>query len=41
MATLCRSLETADDDLDGRLDELHGAFAPTEAAIRRALAEAV
>ena len=39
MATLCRSLETADGDLGDRLAELDGAFAPTEAAIRRALAE--
>ena len=37
MATLCRSLETADEGLDGMLDALDGAFAPTEAAIRRGL----
>jgi HPt (histidine-containing phosphotransfer) domain-containing protein len=40
MATLCRSLETAEDDVDAMLAELDGAFAPTEAAIRRALTEA-
>jgi CheY-like chemotaxis protein/HPt (histidine-containing phosphotransfer) domain-containing protein len=40
MATLCHSLETAEDDLDATLAELDGAFAPTEAAIRRALTEA-
>jgi two-component system, sensor histidine kinase and response regulator len=39
MATLCLSLETAVDDLECVLDELDGAFAPTEAAIRRALTE--
>jgi two-component system, sensor histidine kinase and response regulator len=39
MATLCRSLESAEDAIDERLAELDGAFAPTEAAIRRALAE--
>jgi HPt (histidine-containing phosphotransfer) domain-containing protein len=39
MATLCRSLETAEDEVDARLAALDGAFAPTEAAIRRALAE--
>jgi CheY-like chemotaxis protein len=40
MATLCRSLETAEDDLDARLAELDGAFGPTETAIRAALSEA-
>jgi len=39
MATLCLSLETAEDGLEGTLDELDGASAPTEAAIRRALTE--
>jgi hypothetical protein len=39
MATLCRSLETAEDDIEERLAELDGAFGPTEAAIRRALTE--
>jgi CheY-like chemotaxis protein len=39
MATLCRSLETAEDDLGDTLAELDGAFPPTEAAIRRALTE--
>jgi two-component system sensor histidine kinase/response regulator len=39
MATLCRSIETAEDDLDAMLTELDGAFGPTEAAIRRALVE--
>jgi two-component system sensor histidine kinase/response regulator len=40
MATLCRSLETAEDAIGERLAELDGAFGPTEAAIRRALTEA-
>jgi two-component system sensor histidine kinase/response regulator len=39
MATICRTLETAENDLDARLAELDSAFAPTEAAIRRALSE--
>jgi two-component system, sensor histidine kinase and response regulator len=40
MATLCRSLETAEDAIGERLAELDGAFGPTEAAIRLALTEA-
>jgi hypothetical protein len=40
MATLCRALETADDDLEATLVELDGAFVPTEAAIRGALSDA-
>jgi two-component system, sensor histidine kinase and response regulator len=39
MATLCRTLETAEDDADAVLAELDGAFGPTEAAIRRAVGE--
>jgi CheY-like chemotaxis protein len=38
MATLCRSLETAEGDARETLSELDAALAPTEAAIRRALA---
>jgi two-component system, sensor histidine kinase and response regulator len=38
MATLCRALETGDGDARAQLDELDGAFASTEAALRGALA---
>ncbi len=38
MATLCRSLETAEGDARETLSELDAALAPTEAAIRRAIA---
>jgi two-component system sensor histidine kinase/response regulator len=37
MATLCRALETAEDDGAATLVELEGAFASTEAALRGAL----
>jgi two-component system sensor histidine kinase/response regulator len=40
MATLCRSLETAEDGVEAMLTELDAAFAPTEAAIRQALNDA-
>jgi two-component system sensor histidine kinase/response regulator len=40
MATLCRSLETGEADARDTLAELDDAFASTEAALRRALAEA-
>ena len=38
MATLCRSIEADDGDVRGTVDELGAALAPTETAIRRALA---
>jgi PAS domain S-box-containing protein len=38
MATLCRALETGDGNARAQLDELDGAFASTEAALRGALA---
>jgi hypothetical protein len=38
MATLCRSLEEGNRDARETLSELDAALAPTEAAIRRALA---
>ncbi len=37
MATLCRALETGEGDADERLNELEGAFATTETALRGAL----
>jgi CheY-like chemotaxis protein len=37
MATLCRALETGEGDAGATLTELDGAFATTEAALRRAL----
>jgi two-component system, sensor histidine kinase and response regulator len=39
MATLCRTLETGAEDAEATVGELAAAFAPTEAAIRRAVAE--
>jgi two-component system sensor histidine kinase/response regulator len=39
MATLCRTLETGDVDAAVAVAELDAAFAPTEAAIRRAVTE--
>jgi two-component system, sensor histidine kinase and response regulator len=38
MATLCRSLEAGDAEATATMRELDAAFAPTEAAIRRAMA---
>jgi HPt (histidine-containing phosphotransfer) domain-containing protein len=38
MATLCRTLETGADDPVAAVEGLEAALAPTEAAIRRALA---
>jgi two-component system sensor histidine kinase/response regulator len=38
MATLCRSIEAGDGDLDATLAELDAALPPTETAIRQALA---
>ena len=40
MATLCRTLESGEADADATLAELDGAFGTTEAALRRALAQA-
>jgi two-component system sensor histidine kinase/response regulator len=37
MATLCQSLETAEGDVSGTLDELKEAFSSTEAALRKEL----
>ena len=38
MATLCRTLETGEADAATVIGDLDAAFAPTEAAIRRAVA---